>query len=155
MADAEKEIEKTKARYLQLVDEVEQVRDDLIGANETRIWAALFPSEHLASMAPAHNLAGASKQHMRQWLPGIEQGIEDRRLLGLLRVDAEHYSSVMTTPQAAASKGVSQADRRAGALGWHTRVRGAATTRAGAATREVSARVGPLPAVSPPARTCG
>lgn len=56
--DAERETEKAKAHYLTLIEELERAREELVGVRETAVWAALFPSEALASMAPTYSLAG-------------------------------------------------------------------------------------------------
>jgi hypothetical protein len=48
--DAERETERARARYLELVDELAQVREDLVELRQTTVWASLYPNESLATL---------------------------------------------------------------------------------------------------------
>jgi hypothetical protein len=107
--DAERETEQAKGRYLEAVDELEQVREQLVGLRETTVWASLFPSETLATMAPSHALVGGRRRESEQHLPGTGQ-VPAHAVLALLRADAEYCASVSTVEQAAAMQRVSTAE---------------------------------------------
>jgi hypothetical protein len=73
VADAERETEQAKTRYLELVDQAEQARAALIELRETSIWAALYPSEVLATFAPSHALVGGHPRETARHLSSVEQ----------------------------------------------------------------------------------
>lgn len=108
--DVERAIQETKQRYLESVNELEQARDELIGLNETRVWAALFGdrSDLLRTFAPTHALVGARQRETQRHVPELKGGLAAHAVLGLLRADAEHFAAVATVEQAAAMQGVSK-----------------------------------------------
>lgn len=108
--DVERALEETKQRYLELVDGLEQARDELIGLNETRVWAALFGdrSDLLRTFVPTHALVGARQRETQRHVPELKGGLVAHAVLGLLRADAEHFATVSTVEQAAAMQGVSK-----------------------------------------------
>jgi hypothetical protein len=108
--DAEREAERAKARYLEAVEMLAQAREDLVGLRETTVWASLYPSEMLASMAPSHALVGGRRRESEQHLPGVQGQLPAHAVLALLRADAEYCATVSTIEQAAGMRGVSTAE---------------------------------------------
>jgi chromosome segregation protein len=108
--DAEREAEQARARYLEAVDMLAQAREDLIGLRETAVWASLYPSETLASMAPSHALVGGRRRESEQHLPGVKGELPAHAVLALLRSDAEYLATVSTVEQAAGMRGVTTAE---------------------------------------------
>lgn len=96
-------------RYLALVDELEEVRADLIASRATDLWAELYPSESLASDPPfLQVLVGARLRLQERHLPGCTMQLPAHSVFGLLRDDARHCATVATTDQAAEAEGVSR-----------------------------------------------
>jgi hypothetical protein len=87
--DAERETERAKERYLALVGELEQRREEVVGLRHTAVWAACYPSATLASMAPSHTLVGGRLRETEQHLPGMKGNLPVHNVLALLRADAE------------------------------------------------------------------
>jgi hypothetical protein len=52
--DAERAVGQAKRRYLAAVDAVEAAREELVDLNQTRIWAAVYPSDTLQTYPPDH-----------------------------------------------------------------------------------------------------
>jgi len=116
--DAERAIDVVRKRYLELVAELEQVREELIGLNESRLWAELFPSELLATYAPAVELVGGRRQVTLRHMHFAKQGIPANGTFALLRADAEHFATVATLDQKAAIEGVSTAELTGDGASW-------------------------------------
>ena len=107
VADAEKETQRARDRYLNAIAEAERARDDLIGLRETTIWAALFSSDTLASMAPTHVLVAGRRRETERHGFGSAQPAQP--IFDLLRSDSDVYLSVSTREHAAAMQGTSTA----------------------------------------------
>lgn len=116
--DAERETERMLQRYLELVDAVEQTREDLVGLRATSVWAAIFPHESLVSTPPSHALVGGRRRETEHHLPGLKAELPAHSVLGLLRADARYFATVSTLEQAAALKGVSTAELKGGEAMW-------------------------------------
>jgi hypothetical protein len=108
--DAERATEEARQRYLRLVDGLAQARADLVGLRETTVWAALYPSETLMTMAPSHALVGGRLRELEQHLPGGRGALPAHAVLALLRADAEYFTTVSTVEQAAAMQSVTTAE---------------------------------------------
>jgi tetratricopeptide (TPR) repeat protein len=109
VADAQGEAEQAQARYLKAIDELAQAREDLIGLRETVVWASLYPSETLQTMAPSHALVGGRRRETEQQLPGVGQ-LPVHSVLALLRADVVYCATVSTVEQAAGMRGVTTAE---------------------------------------------
>lgn len=106
LREAEAERKRRLARCLALVDELEREREELIACRQTELWAALFPHDTLATEAPFTNcIAGARLKVQERHLPGVKAQLPAHSVFGLLRDDANHCATVVTTAQAAALSG--------------------------------------------------
>lgn len=106
LREAEAERKRRHRRCLTLVDELEREREELIACRQTELWAALFPHDALASEAPFTNcIAGARLKVQERHLPGVKVQLPAHSVFGLLRDDASHCATVVTTAQAAALSG--------------------------------------------------
>jgi hypothetical protein len=108
--DAEREAEQAQARYLEAVELLAQAREELVGLRETTVWAALYPSETLTTMAPSHALVGGRRRELEQHLPGVQGELPAHAVLAALRADAEYLAAVSTVEQAAAMQGITTAE---------------------------------------------
>jgi hypothetical protein len=109
VADAERETEEARVRYLAAVAEAEAARADLIGLNETRVWASVFPSDTLATYAPSHNLVAGRRRETERH--GFQSAVVASAVFDLLRSDAEVFRTVTTREQAAAMRRASRRRR--------------------------------------------
>jgi len=104
--DVEKELEERRARCLELLDELEHARDDLIALAQTGAWARLYPSETLTAAPPyAGAIVGARLSLQERHLPGIKAQLPAASVYALLRADVDHCASAITVEQAAAAEG--------------------------------------------------
>lgn len=110
MRDAERAAEQAKERYLRAVDELAQAREELVGLRETTVWASLYPSDTLTSMAPSYALVGGRRRETEQHLAGMTGQLPAHAVLALLRADAVYFATVSTVEQAAAMQGVTAAE---------------------------------------------
>jgi len=114
--DAEQATGEARERYLRLVDELAQVREELIGLRTTTVWAQVFPSETLASQPPHAALMGGRLNEQEQHLPGLKRELPVYALLALLRADADYFSTVSTIEQAAIMQNTTPKALKGGAM---------------------------------------
>jgi len=104
--DAEQATEERLARCLDLVNELEQAREDLAALAQTRTWARLYPSDTLTAEPPyAGAIVGARLSIQEKHLPGVRMQLPVVNVFALLRDDLEHVATVATIEQAAAAAG--------------------------------------------------
>jgi hypothetical protein len=99
-------------RCLELVDELELARADLVTCSEESLWAQLYPSESLM-IQPSRAVAGGRREPTEKALPGFKQAVDPDRLLDLLRADAHYQAAAVTPEQQQALGGPGQRDRAA------------------------------------------
>jgi len=120
--DAERATEERRSRYLELVAELEQAREELIACRSSELWARLFPSESLATEPPYMNaLVGARLSVQQKHLPGVSAQLPAPSIFALLRADGQHLSSIATVEQAAAIQGVSTSKMSSREAAWQDR----------------------------------
>ena len=104
-----------RERYLRLVDELAQVRGELIGLRTTTVWAQVFPSER--SQASLPNRFGRGRlREQEQHSPGLKRELPVYALLTLLRANADYFSTVSTIEQAAIMQGTTSKALKGGAM---------------------------------------
>lgn len=99
--DAARETESARDRYLTLVGELEQARDELVATRQTEVWASIYPSDTLVSQPPTLALCGGLLRPVEEAIPGLKHQLPAHAVLKLLRSDATHLSTVSTVDQAA------------------------------------------------------
>ena len=105
--DAEQETERARDRYLEAIAEAERARADLIGLNETRVWASLYPSDLLVTMVPTQALAAGRRRESQAH--GFTAAVPAAQVFDLLRDDANVFTTISTRDQAAAMQGTTTA----------------------------------------------
>ena len=105
--DAEEETAAARDRYLDAIAEAERARAELIGLRETTVWAAIYPSDSLASYAPSHNLVSGRRRESERH--GFGSAVVASAVFDLLRNDAEVFTTISTRDQAAAMAGTTTA----------------------------------------------
>jgi hypothetical protein len=117
--DADRATEKARARYDELVDELAQVREELIQHRQTSVWAAaIFPHQSLVSLPPCDALLGGRLRATEEHLPGLKRELPAHSVFALLHADADYCASVATVEQAAAIEGVSPSVLRSSDAIW-------------------------------------
>jgi hypothetical protein len=99
---ADKQVKEARARYLRLVDELAEAREDLRGYRRAAVLAQLYPTEQAAA-EPPDSFAGARKRALAPL--GIGAPVAPDRVLEALRADAEWLASAATPEQRAAIEG--------------------------------------------------
>ncbi|HEX3318358.1 MAG TPA: hypothetical protein VHR88_10080, partial [Solirubrobacteraceae bacterium] len=109
---ADDEAERTLARALELVAELEDIRQALAEHRAAAVWACVFPESAAGQMPPVHQLAGGNvKAHHRA---GLNQPLEAKRAFDLLRDDVALVRHNATPAQRALMDGTDP--RHGGAL---------------------------------------
>ena len=88
---------------LELVNELERARDDVLACREETLWAQLFPHEAL-QVPPAATIAGGRREPIEKALPNYRQPLHPGRVFALLRADV-HYLATASAEQRAALAG--------------------------------------------------
>ena len=145
--DAERAKHKARNRIVAALAELAQARQELVECQQSAIWAALYPHDSLATMAPTLELVGGMKRVTLEALPGANQGAPAEGDYKLLRADADYQATLATVEQAAAIQGTMKgalSEREAGSAHPRGRVR-ARTQGEGAGAAAVPRGVGPRP----------
>lgn len=108
--DAQRVTEEAKRRYLELVDELAESREDLFASRLTALWASLYPSPVLQSQPPAQVVGGVLKLQ-QQALPGYTSQLDAERIWNLLRLDADYLAEAQTQAQHAELVGLNPQHR--------------------------------------------
>ncbi|MEJ7570037.1 MAG: hypothetical protein WKF41_17450 [Gaiellaceae bacterium] len=134
--DVEKELEERRSRCLELLDELEHARDDLIALAQTGAWARLYPSETLTAAPPfAGAIVGARLKVQERHLPGLKSQLPAASVYALLRADVDHCASAITVEQAAAAEGQTTSALTGREASWAGRAEDHARDRAEKAER--------------------
>jgi hypothetical protein len=99
--DADKQVEQAHARYLELIGELEAVREELSGRRRDAIWARLYPRQE-AMVEPPAGVGGHPPTHKKFGLGRVYQLPE---IAELLRLDASWLREAQTVEQHAAIEG--------------------------------------------------
>ncbi len=103
-------VAKDHARMLALIDELEQVRGDLLADRETALWARLYPNAEAAADVPRSLVLGLA-QPMKAAI-GQSVQLSADRIFELLRVDAGLISEAISREQKIAVHGADKTDAR-------------------------------------------
>ena len=106
VADARRERDAAKDRYLALVSQLADARDELRATAQTLLWTALYPHPSLASDPDLTHLAGGQMQALRQAMPGVTASLTVANVVALLELDAQVVSAARSREQQAAVAGV-------------------------------------------------
>jgi hypothetical protein len=100
---ADRQAEDARARYLRLIDELAEAREDLRGYRRAAVLARLYPTEQAAA-EPPDSFAGARKRALAPL--GIGAPVAPDRVLDALRADAQWLAEAATPEQRAAMAGI-------------------------------------------------
>jgi hypothetical protein len=100
--DADGHVDEKHRRYLDLVDQLADVREDLYVARRTAVLARLYPSEQ-AGAEPPDTLAGGRKRPLEAM--GLSGPVGAERVFDALRADADWLREAATPEQSAAIAG--------------------------------------------------
>lgn len=117
--DAEKATEATHARYLEVIDSLAGIREEIRNARQAAVYAQLYPSQSAGNEPPARLVAGRL-DIMRQLIPGLRVPLELGGILALLREDAGYCATAATTAQASeiAGRDITQPTAEQGGASW-------------------------------------
>jgi hypothetical protein len=107
---ADRMVEQTRGRYLELVDELDATRAELVELREAALWASVFPDPSVSQMPKTTNLAFGATPPGLAGRPLAADGV-----IALLRADADAVAGGMSNAQRAAITGD---DGRAGGAFW-------------------------------------
>ncbi len=94
-----KATEQARERYLSLISQLGEAREELVAARETELWAQFFPRE-LASELPATGAVCAGFRAPVEAATGLQVQLNAASLLHVLESDAEVLATLSTTEQA-------------------------------------------------------
>jgi hypothetical protein len=114
-AQADEQVERSKQRYLALIDQLADVRQELLAARRASVWAALFPAEQVA-IEPRDTFAGGRKQPLQAM--GLTAEVLPVRVLDALKADAEWCATAATGDQKALLAGVDPRQARIAGTVW-------------------------------------
>ena len=101
---------KSHTRMLELIDELERERDDLLELRDTELFALLYPAAEAATDVPRSLVLGLA-QPMRETI-GQSTQLSADRVWALLRADADLIQSAINTEQKTALQGADPHDPR-------------------------------------------
>lgn len=118
-ADAQKATEAARALYVETIDSLASLREEVRNARQAAIYAQLYPSALTGSEPPASLVAGRVDV-MRQAIPGLGTTLELGGILALLRADANYVATAATASQASeiAGRDVTQPTPEQGGATW-------------------------------------
>jgi len=116
--DADRATESARDRYLSLVGQLEQAREELVARRQTAVWAACFPSEALAAQPDTHHLCAGLRKPVEAALPGLRLALPAPAVLEILRSDAAHLATASTIEQAAEMQATTVAALTGGEASW-------------------------------------
>ena len=105
--DAERAVDAAKKKYLDAVDAVVAARAELVDANQSRIWACCFPNDVLQTYPPDHVMVSGRRRESER--NGFTSAVPATSIFGLLRDDAQVFTTITTRDQQAQMQGVSTA----------------------------------------------
>ena len=118
-ADAEKATEAARALYVETIDSLASLREEIRNARQAAIYAQLYPSPNTGSEPPPSLIAGRLDV-MRRIIPSLTTPLELGGILALLRQDADYVATAATAPQASeiAGRDVTQPTAAQGGAIW-------------------------------------
>jgi hypothetical protein len=125
--DAAAHTREAHERVIELVDQLEQARGDLVGAREAALWAAIYPGEQAGRGPQSSLLAAGRAKPVRETL-GLETALEYGRVLAALRADSLYWRDAGTTPEQRAEMGDTPDTARA-SVAWVATPEGAEAER--------------------------
>ncbi len=119
LADAETATEAARARYVEAIDSLATIREEVRNARQAAVYAQIFPSALTGSEAPPSLIAGRLDV-MRRIIPSLTNPLELGGILALLRQDADYVATAATAPQASeiAGRDVTQPTAAQGGAIW-------------------------------------
>ena len=99
LTDATEATEAARVRYLEAIDSLASLREEIRNARQAAIYAQIFPSALTGSEPPTSLIAGRLDV-MRRLIPGLSTTLELGGILALLRADARYCATAATGEQA-------------------------------------------------------
>ncbi|MEJ7569988.1 MAG: hypothetical protein WKF41_17200 [Gaiellaceae bacterium] len=129
--DAEKATEDARVRYIEAIDSLATIREEIRSARQAEIFAQLYPSPNTGSEPPTSLVAGRVDV-MRRSIPGLTTVVELGGILALLRQDADYVATAATSAQASeiAGRDITQPTAEQGAAVWTSTAEGREAERA-------------------------
>jgi len=117
--DAEKATEAAQARYLEAIDSLATIREEIRSARQAAIYAQIFPSANTGSEPPSSLVAGRLDV-MQKLIPGLNTPLTLAGVQAMLREDATYCASAATSAQASeiAGRDVTQPTAEQGGAVW-------------------------------------
>jgi hypothetical protein len=115
VADARRERDRARDRYLSLIGELVGARSELTAAAQTVVWTSLFPHPSLATDPDVGLLAAGQSRAMREAVPGLNLALTLENVVRLLEADAGIVADARSREQQAALAGIDPRQLDAGA----------------------------------------
>jgi len=117
--DATSATEAARVRYIEAIDSLASIREEIRSARQATIFAQLYPSANTGSEPPASLIAGRLDV-MRKLIPGLASPLDLGGLLALLREDATYVTTAATSAQASeiAGRDITQPTAEQGGAVW-------------------------------------